>query len=112
VGRLGRCELRLAPFKFRVRHTRGVDNILADAFSRMFEVPGRNSRNNLSQSIGFNATCVYVIKGTPEGRTGFIEIFACVHEKEPRAAKFQVCKIWCVIFLKVSGGDGWWSHQF
>jgi hypothetical protein len=36
VGRLGRWILRLAPFKFQVRHTRGVDNV-ADALSRMFE---------------------------------------------------------------------------
>jgi hypothetical protein len=37
VGRLGQWVLRLAPFKFKVRHTRGVDNVVADALSRMFE---------------------------------------------------------------------------
>ena len=37
VGRLGRWLLRLAPFKFRVKRTRRVDNVLADAPSRMFE---------------------------------------------------------------------------
>jgi len=37
VGRLGRWILRLIPFKFRVKHTRGVDNVVADALSRMFE---------------------------------------------------------------------------
>jgi hypothetical protein len=37
VGRLGRWILRLAPFKFRGRHTRGTDNVVADALSRMFE---------------------------------------------------------------------------
>jgi hypothetical protein len=37
VGRLGRWILRLVPFKFRVSHTRGVDNVVADALSRMFE---------------------------------------------------------------------------
>jgi hypothetical protein len=36
VGRLGRRILRLDPFKFRVKHTRGVDNVVADALSRMF----------------------------------------------------------------------------
>ena len=29
--------LRLAPFKFRVVHTKGSDNVVADALSRVFE---------------------------------------------------------------------------
>jgi transposase InsO family protein len=37
VGRLGRWILRLAPFKFQVHHTRGKENIVPDALSRMFE---------------------------------------------------------------------------
>jgi hypothetical protein len=37
VGRLGRWILRLAPFKFQVKHTTGVDNAVADALSRRFE---------------------------------------------------------------------------
>ena len=36
VGRLGRWVLRLSPFKFKVTHTRGVENV-ADALSRVFE---------------------------------------------------------------------------
>ena len=37
IGQLGRWILRLAPFKFRVKHTRGRDNVVADALSRMLE---------------------------------------------------------------------------
>jgi hypothetical protein len=37
IGRLGRWILRLAPYKFRVKHTRGSENVVADALSRMFE---------------------------------------------------------------------------
>ena len=37
IGRLGRWILRLSPFKFKVKHTRGVDNVIADALSRMLE---------------------------------------------------------------------------
>jgi len=37
VDCLGCWILHLAPFKFRVRHTRAVDNVVADALSRMFD---------------------------------------------------------------------------
>jgi len=37
VGRLGRWILRLAPFKFKVHHTKGVDIVVADSLSWMFE---------------------------------------------------------------------------
>ena len=37
VGRLGIWILRLAPFKFTVKHTRGVANVVADVLSRIFE---------------------------------------------------------------------------
>ena len=37
AGRLGRWILRLAPFKFKVKHTRRVDNVVADALPLMFE---------------------------------------------------------------------------
>ncbi|KDR20864.1 Retrovirus-related Pol polyprotein from transposon 17.6 [Zootermopsis nevadensis] len=37
VGQLGRWIMRLAHIKFRVTHTRGIDNVVADGLSRMFE---------------------------------------------------------------------------
>jgi hypothetical protein len=43
VGRLGRWVLRLAPFKFRVKHTRGSENVVADALSRMYDGTRSNS---------------------------------------------------------------------
>ena len=43
IGRLGRWVLRLAPFKFMVKHTRGADNVVADALSRVFKGQIRKS---------------------------------------------------------------------
>jgi hypothetical protein len=37
LGRVGRWILRLAPYKFRVIHIRGKDNVVADCLSRQYE---------------------------------------------------------------------------
>jgi hypothetical protein len=37
VGRLGRWILCLAPFKFKIHHTRMVDNVVGDSLSWMFK---------------------------------------------------------------------------
>ena len=47
MGCLGRWILRLAPFKFKVQHTCGHDNVVADALSQMF---GDVSENNTEVS--------------------------------------------------------------
>lgn len=39
LGRIGRWVLRLNCYKFRVRHIRGTQNVIADSLSRMFQVP-------------------------------------------------------------------------
>jgi len=37
LGRLGKLVLRLAPFKFRVKHTRVTDNVVPEALSLLFD---------------------------------------------------------------------------
>jgi hypothetical protein len=63
VGRLGRWILHLAPFKFKVKHTRGVQNVVADALSRMFEGVGGKPRSHLCGSIRVVATSVLLAEG-------------------------------------------------
>ena len=43
IGRLGRWVLQLAPFKFKIKHTKGADNVVADALPRVFEGQSRES---------------------------------------------------------------------
>ena len=51
VGRLGNWIISLAPFKFRVYHTKRTDNVVADSLCRMFE-----GREVSEQEGGFLAT--------------------------------------------------------
>jgi len=56
IGRLGRWVLRLASFKFRVEHSRRVDNVVADALSRIFV--GRAEK-------GPEVTCAALLESLP-----------------------------------------------
>jgi hypothetical protein len=72
VGRLGRSILRLAPFKFKVHHTKGADNVVADS-SRMFD-----GHEVTEQGEGFLA----MIQGLPLVYTSLEE-----HQKEDPMCK-------------------------
>ena len=56
VGRLGRWILRVAPIKFRVKHTRGMDNVVANARSQNFE--GDSCENS-------STNCVALLQSLP-----------------------------------------------
>jgi len=73
VGRLGRWILRLARFKFKVHHTRGTDNVVADSLYRMFE-----GREVTDQEEGLLA----MIQGLPLVYTSLEE-----HQKEDPLCK-------------------------
>jgi hypothetical protein len=59
IGRLGRWVLRLAPFKFKVVHTRGVDNVVADALSRVFEGRPAETPENVCATLLESLPLVY-----------------------------------------------------
>jgi len=56
VGCIGRWVLRLAPFKFRVVHTKGSDNLVVDALSRVFE-------GNVQKSL--EVKCAMILESLP-----------------------------------------------
>ena len=59
LGRLGRWVLRLAPFKFRVIHTKGSDNVVADALSRVFDGTVQKSPEMVCAAILESLPLVY-----------------------------------------------------
>jgi hypothetical protein len=51
--------LGLAPFKFKVCHTRGADNVVAGALSRMFEVKEEGNQEKGTLAIMQGLPLVY-----------------------------------------------------
>jgi transposase InsO family protein len=92
VGRLGRWVLRLAPFKFRVRHTRGADNVVADALSRMFEGQCVDNPDFLCASLLEALPLVYSSLAEHQEKDAFCKATReSVVKKEANADKFSIC---------------------
>ena len=70
IGRLRRWVLRLDPLKFRVKHTRGIDNVVPVALSRVFEGKACD---------GFEMTCTYLIESPPLFYTSLTSIDVTTH---------------------------------
>ena len=93
VGCPGRWNLCLASFKFKVQHTRGHDNVVADSLSRMF---GDVSENNTQVS------CAVLLDSLPLVYSSLVEhqakddfcadIQGKVQAKLPSAENFQLHK--------------------
>ena len=93
VGRLGRWILRLAPFKFKVKHTRGVDNVVADALSRMFE----GARVEIPE-----VTCATLLESLPLVYSSLKE-----HQKDD-----PFCKdLWVKVRTGQGGVDNFQTHK-
>jgi hypothetical protein len=39
LGKIGRCRVKISSLTFKAQHVRGTQNVVADALSRMFDVP-------------------------------------------------------------------------
>ena len=59
IGRLGRWIIRLAPFKFKVVHKKGSDNVVADALSCVFEGAVHQSPQMLCSAVLESLPLVY-----------------------------------------------------
>jgi hypothetical protein len=91
VGRLGRLVLRLAPFKFKVRHTRGVDNVVADALSRMFEGQSDTSPEIACASLLEGLPLVYSFLQRYQGEDQFCEtVKESILKKQPGFDSYSV----------------------
>ena len=103
VGRLGRWILLLEPFKFKVKHTRGVDNLVADGLSCMFD---GNSGENVEVTCGAlleSLPLVYSsLKEQQENDVFCMEVLKKIQDKQTGVENFQVHKGLLCYFLKRS----------
>ena len=93
VGQLGRWILRLSPFKFKVTHTRGADNVVADALSRMFEGQTRDSPELVCATMLSSLPLVYPSLQEHQKNDAFCEdLRKKVEGKEDMGKRFQMYK--------------------
>jgi hypothetical protein len=93
VGRIGRWILRLAPFKFRVRHTRGVENVVADALSHMFEGDCRGNPEGQCASLIQSLPLVYSsLEEHQKGDQWCSQILDRVQASPSTGGNFSICR--------------------
>jgi len=108
VGRLGRWILRLAPFKFKTKHTRGVDNVAADALTRIFD---GGSDENVEVSCGALLEFLHLVysslKEHQENAVFCVEVLKKIQHKQTDDENFQVHKGLLCYFPKLSRSRRW-----
>jgi hypothetical protein len=91
VGRLGRWIVRLAPFKFRVQHTRGADNLVADALSRMYTEEAIEDVEGISGALLESLPLAYSSLEQHQKQDEFCKkIQEEIQEKRASAVGFQI----------------------
>jgi len=108
VGCLGRWILRLAPFKFKVKHTRGVDNVVADALSRTFEGgPDENVEVSCGALLESLPLVYSSLKEHQENDAFCMEVLKKIQDKQTGVENFQVHKGLLCYFPKRSKRRRW-----
>jgi hypothetical protein len=108
VGRLARWILRLAPFKFRVRHTRGVNNVVADALSRMFDGSCPEAPEAVCATMLGSLPLVYSSLEEHQKSDAFCtDLVSKVQGKEAAATNFQIYK-GLVCYFPKRARRRWW----
>jgi len=91
VGRLGRWNLRLYPFKLKVQHTKSVDIVMADSLSRMLEGQEADVRGKISGPLAKSAIRVH-LRSVPTGRSRCRSLIEGLRRGEAVASNLRVQK--------------------
>ena len=108
VEHLGRWILRLAPFRFKVTHTRGGDNVVADALPCMFEASPVEDVEVLCATLLGSLPLVYLsLKEHQDGDSYCQDVLKNIADKLPEAKTFQVHRQMLLYFPKGSWRRKW-----
>ena len=91
VGRLGRWILRLSPFKFKLTHMRGSENVVVVALSRMFEGRSPDDPESICATMLNSLPLVYSSLQEHQWDDQLCkDLRKAVERKENAANKFQI----------------------
>jgi hypothetical protein len=114
VGRIGRWIVRLAPYKFKVKHVRGVDNVVAYALSRASK--GEEGENPEVKCMGLLQSLplmYYSLEEHQKGDSMCKELYGKIQAGQKGVEKFQICKgLVCYRPKARVDADGWCRRRW
>lgn len=103
-------DIAVAPFKFKVAHTRGTEKVVADALSRMFEGQIHDDPEVICGTMMKSLPLVYSSLKEHQENEGFcVKLREQVEKRIEPTLNFKFITGCCAIFPEGRGNVGGWS---